>query len=151
MLTHILLLCGSLVKQCKGGRCWVPCRRMPHKDNGIIIKEIMSGPGDPWRVFPCLLRGACRGDPEWENGWIEGWRDGWMGVPVYLNITCRRSSTLLPSHYFCLFPRISHWRTVRWHCQLSFPKAQGASPATCLLRQTGGGASGVEIPCKELP
>lgn len=31
-----------------------------------------------------------------------------------------------------------------------FPRPQGASLATFLLRQTGGGASDVEIPCQEL-
>lgn len=40
------------------------------------------------------------------------------------------------------------------HCAITAscpsPRPQGASPATCPLRQTGGGAYGVEIPCKEL-
>lgn len=31
-----------------------------------------------------------------------------------------------------------------------FPRPQWAPLETCFLRQTGGGVSGVEIPCKEL-
>ncbi len=32
-------------------------------------------------------------------------------------------------------PRISHWRTVRWHCQLSFPKAAGGIACDVLRLQ----------------
>lgn len=46
--------------------------------------------------------------------------------------------------------QISDWYTLQWHSQLSFPKAAGASLATCFLRQTEGGAYNVEIPCEEL-
>lgn len=44
--------------------------------------------------------------------------------------------------------RTSAWRNSTASCP--FPRPQGASLAMCLLRQIGGGASAVEIPCKDL-
>lgn len=61
---------------------------------------------------------------------------------------------------FSLSFRLSSANFALAHCAMALPAvlSQGrrghrlrrASLATCLLRQTGGGASGVEIPCKEL-
>lgn len=54
------------------------------------------------------------------------------------------------------FPSVSLFgeiRTGAWcnsTASCPFPRPQGASLAMCLLRQIGGGASAVEIPCKDL-
>lgn len=78
---------------------------------------------------------------------------GWMDESdAFLDINPRHRPRFHPP--FSLFLSvIGNFRTgalCDGTASCPFPRPQGASLATCLLRQTGGGASGVEIPCKEL-
>lgn len=67
----------------------------------------------------------------------------------YMDATSHRST--LASRYFCHFPsEFCIGALCEGIASCPSPRPQGASVATCLLRQTGGGACDVEIPCKEL-
>lgn len=76
------------------------------------------------------------------GGWMEE-RDGEMDGSVYHVIRLLFSLSFSCANFALA------------HCAMALPAVlsqgrRGHSFATCLLRQTGGGASGVEIPCKEL-
>lgn len=81
--------------------------------------------------------------------------DEWTHAPrIMISRILITASVSFPSQFF--FPSVSLFgeiRTGAWcnsTASCPFPRPQGASLAMCLLRQIGGGASAVEIPCKDL-
>lgn len=81
---------------------------------------------------------------------MEGWKEGGGCSIAFLCFSF--SLFFFSSSFFLSRENFALAHCALAHpCQLSFPKAAGGIAfSTRLLRQTGGGASGVEIPCKEL-
>lgn len=80
--------------------------------------------------------------------------DEWTNAPcIMISRILVTASISFPSQFFsppCLSGEICTGAWCNSTASCPFPRPQGASLAMCLLRQIGGGASALEIPCKDL-